>query len=131
MSTAEGRARRRRETDQAYELQAKAAWKGAAKYTAIGTSLAILSHATWPSFRRQTLALKGFLVSAFTIFGLVVGADKALLAHEMDQRLKETSIRREARIALARRGLVGTETQIAKWKDERARTSVQSSSRLP
>ena len=53
------------------------------------------------------------------MFGLVVGADSALLSHEASQRVTETALRREARIDLARQGRVGTETEIAKWKKER------------
>lgn len=57
-----------------------------------------------------------------TIFGLVVGADNALLSHEADQRIAETALRKEARIALGRRGIVATEGEIAKWKAERAKS---------
>lgn len=53
--------------------------------------------------------------------GLVIGADNALLTHEAERRQSEHAIRREARIDLARRGLIGTETEIAKWRAERAR----------
>lgn len=61
------------------------------------------------------------LFLAVTIAGLVIGADNALLTHEAERRQSEHAIRREARIDLARRGLVGTETEIAKWRAERAR----------
>lgn len=64
------------------------------------------------------------------MFGLVLGADNALLSHEKDQRRTETALRREARIDLAKRGLVGTETEIAKWKDERARALEQQQNEL-
>lgn len=64
------------------------------------------------------------------MFGLVLGADNALLSHEKDQRRVETALRREARIDLAKRGLVGTETEIAKWKDERARALEQQQNEL-
>ncbi|KAI0939454.1 hypothetical protein AcW1_004491 [Taiwanofungus camphoratus] len=113
------RARRREEVDQAYELQARAAMIGAARYTAIGLGLATIGHYSWPLFRRQTLPFKAFLVSTFTVFGLVLGADNALLSHEAEKRQMETALRKEARIDLARRGLVATETEIAKWKAER------------
>ena len=53
-------------------------------------------------------------------FGLITGAESALLAHEAEQRRVESRIRREARIDLAKRGLVGTETEIAKWIEERS-----------
>jgi len=72
-----------------------------------------------PVFRRQTLAFKGFIVSGFTIFGLVFGAESALIEHENIRRREENILRREARIDLARRGLVGTETEIANWKAAR------------
>lgn len=64
------------------------------------------------------------------MFGLVLGADNALLSHEKDQRRVETALRREARIDLAKRGLVGTETEIAKWKDERAKALEQQQNEL-
>ncbi|KAF8528892.1 hypothetical protein BU17DRAFT_36686, partial [Hysterangium stoloniferum] len=83
--------------------------------TFFGLTLATIAHHTWPMFRRQTLAFKGFLVSACTIFGLVVGADRALLAHEVAHRMAEERIRRQARIDLAREGKVPTEPEIAKW----------------
>ena len=52
---------------------------------------------------------------------MCIHAENALQKFELQQRLHENSIRREARIDLARRGLVATETEIAKWKAERAR----------
>ncbi|KAH9951755.1 hypothetical protein B0H21DRAFT_717329 [Amylocystis lapponica] len=113
------RARRKEELDKAYELQSKAAMIGAARYTGVGFGLAVIGHYSWPLFRRQTLAFKGFLVSAFTIFGLVLSAESALLSHEAEKRQIETQLRREARIDLARRGRVATETEIARWKEER------------
>jgi len=113
------RATRKQDVDHAYELQAKAAVVGAARSTAVGLGLAVVGHYTWPVFRRQTLPFKGFLVSVFTIFGLVIGAENALLSHEAERRQTETALRKEARIDLARRGLVATETEIAKWKAER------------
>ncbi|EGO01763.1 hypothetical protein SERLA73DRAFT_103755 [Serpula lacrymans var. lacrymans S7.3] len=114
------RTRLRSDVDKAYDIQVKAATKGAARSTGVGLSLVTLAHYTWPLFRRQTLAFKAFLVSGFTMFGLVIGADNALLSHEAERRRSENAIRREARLELARRGLVGTETEIAKWRAERA-----------
>ena len=38
------------------------------------------------------------------------------MAHEAVRRREENIIRREARLDLARRGLIGTETEIAKWR---------------
>ena len=52
---------------------------------------------------------------------MCIHAENALQKFELQQRLHENSIRREARIDLARRGLVATETEIAKWKEERTR----------
>lgn len=48
-------------------------------------------------------------------------AESALIAHEAARRREENMIRREARLDLARQGLVGTETEIAKWKAVRLR----------
>ncbi|KAL6306632.1 hypothetical protein BKA93DRAFT_729008, partial [Sparassis latifolia] len=92
---------------------------GAARSTGVGLGLATIGHYTWPLFRRQTLAFKGFVVSIFTIFGLVIGAEHALQSHEAQRRQIESALRKEARLDLARRGLVATETEIAKWKAER------------
>lgn len=61
------------------------------------------------------------LLLVVTMAGLVIGADSALLTHEAARRQSEHAIRREARIDLARRGLIGTETEIAKWRAERTR----------
>jgi hypothetical protein len=58
-----------------------------------------------------------------TIFGLILGAEKALLAHEADRRLSEHYIRKEARMDLARRGIIATETEIRKWKKEKEKDS--------
>ncbi|KAF8505536.1 hypothetical protein F5888DRAFT_1603929 [Russula emetica] len=115
-----GRSRRRERVEEAYNLQVKAGLM-ATQYGSFGLGLAILAHRTWPTFQRQTLAFKGFLVSIITIYGLVSGADTALLSHENQQRLTENDLRREARIDLSRRGLVPTESQIMKWKDEHRR----------
>ncbi|TFK56106.1 hypothetical protein OE88DRAFT_710333 [Heliocybe sulcata] len=113
------RARRRQDVDTAYRLQAQAATLGALRYTCIGLGVITLAHYAWPAFRRQTLPFKAFLTSGFTIYGLCVYADSALLSHEADRRMAEQALRKEARLDLARRGLVPTETEITKWKAER------------
>ncbi|KAH9077419.1 hypothetical protein EDB83DRAFT_2217892, partial [Lactarius deliciosus] len=95
---------------------------GAARYGTLGLGSVVFAHHTSPIFRRQTVALKGFLVSIFTIYGLVSGADTALLSHEHQQRLAENDLRREACIDLARRGLIATESRIMEWKDEHKRS---------
>ncbi|KIY49551.1 hypothetical protein FISHEDRAFT_58419 [Fistulina hepatica ATCC 64428] len=103
---------RREELEEAYQIQ------GAAKGFAAGMGLVYLAHGTWPAFKRQTLPFKGFLVTIATCTGLILGAEKALLAHEAKRRHEEAVVRRQARVELARRGLVGTETEIAQWKLE-------------
>lgn len=54
------------------------------------------------------------------ICGLVIGADKYLLKYEYAQREAENAMRREARNALAKKGIIATETEIRRWKAERA-----------
>ncbi|GJE84669.1 hypothetical protein PsYK624_007450 [Phanerochaete sordida] len=105
----------------AYDVQVRAGLEGAAKFTALGLGLAVLGHNTWPFFRRQTLAIKGFLVTGFGIFGLVTYAERALQKLEASERLREGALRKQARIELSQQGLVPTETAIAQWKDARAR----------
>ena len=67
-----------------------------------------------------------------TMSGLVFGAESALIEHENRRRREENILRREARLDLARRGLVGTETEIARWKlDRQEQIRQQSASRTP
>lgn len=42
------------------------------------------------------------------------------------RRREEAVIRREARLDLARQGLVGTETEIAKWREARKQQASES-----
>ncbi|CCM01701.1 uncharacterized protein FIBRA_03765 [Fibroporia radiculosa] len=125
------RATRKEDVQKAYELQTRAGVAGAARSTAVGLGLAVLGHYTWPAFRILSLSLSVRISllkcrissDAFrlevTIFGLVIGAENALLSHEAERRRTETALRQEARIGLARRGLVATETEIARWKAEK------------
>ncbi|KAG0705475.1 hypothetical protein DFH29DRAFT_800161 [Suillus ampliporus] len=115
------RSKLKQEVDEAYTVQVRAAMNGAARAGAFGVGVVTFAHYAWPLFRRQTLPFKAFLISGFTMAGLVIGADNALLTHEAERRQSEHAIRREARIDLARRGLIGTETEIAKWRAERTR----------
>lgn len=50
----------------------------------------------------------------------VLTSDDYLLRYEAGQREQENAIRREARNALARRGVIATESEIRKWKAEQA-----------
>lgn len=107
------------EADQAYAIQVAAGTKAAVGYGAFGLSAVTLAHHTWPFFRHQTLPFKAFLVSVSAIFGLVIGADDALMCHEADRRRSENAIRRQATLDLSRRGMVPTETAIATWRAQR------------
>ena len=51
------------------------------------------------------------------VFGFTMSADHALLKFETRQRIEETAVRKEARMELAKRGLVPTETEITKWRE--------------
>jgi hypothetical protein len=55
------------------------------------------------------------------VTGLVFEAESALMAYEKEVRVTESALRKEARLELGRRGIVGTETAIAKWKADRQR----------
>lgn len=68
---------------------------------------------------RQTLALKGFLVSSASVTGLVMGADNYLLKYESQQRYQENELRRKARNDLARQGIIATESEIRRWKQRK------------
>jgi hypothetical protein len=65
---------------------------------------------------RRSLSSYGFPVA---VTGLVFEAESALMTYEREMRVTETALRKEARMDLARRGLIGTESEIAKWKAER------------
>lgn len=95
-----------------------AAIRGATAYTLLGITATAASHHLFPRFRSQTLALKAFIVSGFTIFGFVVGADTVLLNHEGRQRSEEDLIRGVARRELAKKGILASEREIERWKDE-------------
>ncbi|GHJ87082.1 hypothetical protein NliqN6_3484 [Naganishia liquefaciens] len=113
------RGRRLEHQERAYRLQVRGGLEGAVKYTVYGTLLVTLGHLTWPLFRRQTLALKGFIVSSAAVTGLVINADNYLLRYESQQRLTENEVRRRARNELAQRGIIATEGEIRKWRRER------------
>lgn len=104
----------------------------AARTTAIGFGLSIIAHYAWPWYRylsfpccldrptnhqrRQPMSFKGFLVVTSGVFGLVFGAEHALLEYEAERRVQENAVRRQARLELTRRGIVPTETEINKWR---------------
>jgi len=121
MSTVTGRARRDEAVNRAYMLQVVEGSKAAVKMGTLGLGVVTLAHYTWPSFRRQTLPFKAFLVTIFATAGLVIGADNALLTHEAQLRQSEHAIRKLAIMELSRQGLVPTETAIARWRDDRVR----------
>ncbi|KAJ7937228.1 hypothetical protein B0H13DRAFT_1944878, partial [Mycena leptocephala] len=89
------RSRLREDVEQAYTVQTRSAIEGALHGGAVGVGLTIITHYTWPFFRymlatllspkptsfhyrRQTFQFKGFLVCACSVFGLVIGAERAL-----------------------------------------------------
>ncbi|PWN52967.1 hypothetical protein IE53DRAFT_384555 [Violaceomyces palustris] len=111
--------------ESAYALQRDAAIRGAAIWTLIGASTCFMAHHLFPGFRRQTLALKGFLTSGATIFGFVVGADTVLLNYEGQQRSEENLVRNRARVELGRKGIVASEKEIEKWKEEYIRQKLE------
>jgi len=112
------RSRKDSQVDVAHDLQIRAAALGAAKYTMFGGALVLLGHFAWPAFRRQTPAFKTFLVTAFTMYGAVVDADQALFKYQSEERSIETALRRQALIDLGRQGVIATESEITKWKNE-------------
>ncbi|KAF9263587.1 hypothetical protein L218DRAFT_959123 [Marasmius fiardii PR-910] len=113
------RSRREEDANQAYQIQVKAGLEGAARASAVGIGLTIILHYTWPTFRKLRAPFKAFVVSGFAMAGLTFGAERALLAHESKRRLEENTIRRQARLELAQRGIIPTETEITKWRNER------------
>ncbi|WVQ96197.1 hypothetical protein IAU59_003300 [Kwoniella sp. CBS 9459] len=119
-ASAAERQRREEHQQRAYEIQLAGGMQGAARWTVYGTIACALAHYSWPTFNRQTLGLKAFLVSSATIFGLVVGADNHLLKYESHLREAENDIRRQARAALALEGRIASESEIRKWREANA-----------
>lgn len=68
------------------------------------------------------------MITTVAISSLVISAERALMAYETTKRREENIIRREARLDLARQGLVGTETEIAKWRASRSSDNLSSPS---
>ncbi|CAH7684891.1 hypothetical protein PPACK8108_LOCUS19328 [Phakopsora pachyrhizi] len=101
----------------AYQLQVKGAKEGAIRWTIYSTILCGMGHLYWPFFRKQTLALKGFLVSSAAMSGMVIWADYYLLRHERYLRKADDMMRREAR--RGERGIIATETELNKWKQQK------------
>ncbi|KAK7470847.1 hypothetical protein VKT23_002264 [Stygiomarasmius scandens] len=126
-SSAATRLRREEDVKRAGEIQSEAAIKGGLRMGAIGLGLEIILHYTWPAFGRQRLPFKAFLLSGFVMTGLVFGAENALLRHEAQRRQEENTLRRQARLELSQRGIIPTETEIAKWRAARE-TEIQNSS---
>ncbi|MBW0525029.1 hypothetical protein O181_064744 [Austropuccinia psidii MF-1] len=102
----------------AYKLQVKGATQGAIRWAIYSTILCGIGHVYWPFFRKQTLAFKGFVISSATMSGMVIWADHYLLKHEKYLRKADDIMRRQARKELAERGLIATETELNKWKQE-------------
>ncbi|CAO1631333.1 unnamed protein product [Parajaminaea phylloscopi] len=102
----------------AYTIQRDAAIKGMIIWTFIGASTCFMAHHLFPGFRRQTLALKGFLTSGATIFGLCTGAEEVLQSHESQQRTEENLIRKRAMQELGKKGVVASEAEIERWRIE-------------
>ncbi|KZO93279.1 hypothetical protein CALVIDRAFT_540260 [Calocera viscosa TUFC12733] len=111
-------AKTRRDAEEALWLQTKGGILGGLRWTGYGLFGVTIAHFTIPVFRRQTLAIKGFLVVCASTFGLVVGAETYLQAFEARQRGEENELRRQARYELAKRGMIATETNIHKWREE-------------
>ena len=57
--------------------------------------------------------------------GLTFGAERALIAHETQRRVEENAIRRQARLELAQRGIIPTETEITKWRIQREQSQAE------
>ncbi|KNZ57647.1 uncharacterized protein VP01_2109g3 [Puccinia sorghi] len=112
----------------AYSLQVKGATEGGIRWAIYSTILCGMSHLYWPFFRKQTLAFKAFLVSSATMSGMVIWADYYLLRHEKKIRRADDMMRRQARKGktsfplsptnLGERGIIATETELDKWKQE-------------
>ena len=47
-----------------------------------------------------------------------MGADTVLLSHESQQRSEENMVRSRARAELGKKGIVASEKEIERWKDE-------------
>ncbi|KAJ7228838.1 hypothetical protein GGX14DRAFT_344889 [Mycena pura] len=118
MSTS--RSQLKEDVERAYAVQTRSGIEGALHGAAIGVGLAIITHYTWPFFRRQTFQFKGFLVCTCTVFGLIINAERALQEYESMRRLEENAVRKEARRDLARQGIIPTETAITKWRKNRS-----------
>lgn len=113
---------RKRRQQEAYDLQMWGATEGAVRWTLYGLIFTTTLHHTWPLFRRQTLAGKAFVVSGFTIFGLVTWADHYLIAYEREERQQNEMLRRAAQRSIASTGKVASEREIRSWMKDNKET---------
>lgn len=60
------------------------------------------------------------------VSGLTIGAERALLEYESVRRVEENHARRQARLDLGRRGIIPTESEIAKWRSAKESESESS-----
>ncbi|KAJ7047549.1 hypothetical protein C8F04DRAFT_12414 [Mycena alexandri] len=69
------RFRLKEDVDKAYTVQTRSAIEGGIRGTAIGVGLTIITHYSWPFFRRQTFQFKGFLVCTCTRILVIAAFD--------------------------------------------------------
>jgi len=117
---------RKRRQAEAYKLQVAGASEGALRWTLYGLIFSTTLHFTWPWFRKQTLAGKGFIVSSFTIFGLVTWADHYLLSYEKNERQENEMLRHAAQRHISNSGRIASEGEIRAWIRENREAQVRS-----
>ncbi|GAA5898153.1 hypothetical protein JCM6882_003338 [Rhodosporidiobolus microsporus] len=100
----------------AYRLQVIGAREGAIRWTLIAGAAMLFANHRYPLVARHTLAGKAFVVSWFSIFGMVINADHYLLEWEQQHRIASEKWRELARKELAAKGTIPTETAMRAWK---------------
>lgn len=127
----------------------RGALRGAAVWTIVGFSCVFVAHHLLPSFKYVSVqnnmpgvthsllkACSQFhvrdtiqVLTTATCIGIVFGAERELQKYEHDRRSYDNLIRSRAMRELGQRGIVASETEITKWREELINSKIAAHSR--
>ena len=103
-----------------------AAVRGALVWSVIGVGTVFSAHHLFPSFRRQTFAIKSLIAVGFSVFGLCIASESALQRFEHSQRHGDNLVRTRAMRELGRQGIFANEAEIQRWREDLVQREINS-----